>query len=274
VELVAALQAAAVLVPCGRRGCSFSTTALRVDASPHLCGSSHAPSTGSWAGMPVRFPPPASSRGLGVAGAHVACVLQGTPYQNQLQIIHGDVMKVALPYFDICVANIPYQISSPLTFKLLSHRCMWAAWGPVGGYCTILPGRRFQLGGAAVERGSRLVRMRPVGCSRPAACLAPGRLPTSHARHMHVLTFCGAAHAHPAGPASEPPSSCTSTSLPCAWWPRRGTPPTHDSRSTRSCWPGAGGAAARVPCLPLLAPQQHRCIACSGHLAYHPHTLL
>lgn len=48
--------------------------------------------------------------------------VQGTAYANQLQIIHADVMKVDLPYFDICVANIPYQISSPLTFKLLSHR--------------------------------------------------------------------------------------------------------------------------------------------------------
>jgi 18S rRNA (adenine1779-N6/adenine1780-N6)-dimethyltransferase len=48
--------------------------------------------------------------------------VQGTPYQNQLQIIHADVMKVELPYFDVCVANIPYNISSPLTFKLLSHR--------------------------------------------------------------------------------------------------------------------------------------------------------
>ena len=48
--------------------------------------------------------------------------VQGTPYANHLQIIHADVMKVDLPYFDICVANIPYQISSPLTFKLLSHR--------------------------------------------------------------------------------------------------------------------------------------------------------
>ncbi|KAF8378836.1 hypothetical protein HHK36_030185 [Tetracentron sinense] len=37
-------------------------------------------------------------------------------------VIQGDVLKCDLPYFDICVANIPYQISSPLTFKLLSHR--------------------------------------------------------------------------------------------------------------------------------------------------------
>ncbi len=48
--------------------------------------------------------------------------VQGTPYAAHLQIIHADVMKVDLPFFDICVANIPYQISSPLTFKLLAHR--------------------------------------------------------------------------------------------------------------------------------------------------------
>ena len=36
--------------------------------------------------------------------------VQGTPYASHLQIIHGDVMKVDLPYFDICVANIPYQV--------------------------------------------------------------------------------------------------------------------------------------------------------------------
>jgi hypothetical protein len=38
--------------------------------------------------------------------------VQGTPYASHLQIIHGDVMKVDLPYFDICVANIPYQVGS------------------------------------------------------------------------------------------------------------------------------------------------------------------
>ncbi|EPS71929.1 hypothetical protein M569_02829 [Genlisea aurea] len=47
---------------------------------------------------------------------------QGTPYSSKLKVIQGDVLKSDLPYFDICVANIPYQISSPLTFKLLSHR--------------------------------------------------------------------------------------------------------------------------------------------------------
>ncbi|CAN1138048.1 Ribosomal RNA small subunit methyltransferase [Linum perenne] len=47
---------------------------------------------------------------------------QGTPFANKLKVIQGDVLKTDLPYFDICVANIPYQISSPLTFKLLNHQ--------------------------------------------------------------------------------------------------------------------------------------------------------
>lgn len=48
--------------------------------------------------------------------------VQGTPYQSKLQIMIGDVLKTELPFFDVCVANIPYQISSPLVFKLLLHR--------------------------------------------------------------------------------------------------------------------------------------------------------
>ncbi|CAA6673644.1 unnamed protein product [Spirodela intermedia] len=47
---------------------------------------------------------------------------QGTAHSTRLKVINGDVLRCDLPYFDICVANIPYQISSPLTFKLLSHR--------------------------------------------------------------------------------------------------------------------------------------------------------
>ncbi|KAL0461898.1 UNVERIFIED_CONTAM: Ribosomal RNA small subunit methyltransferase [Sesamum latifolium] len=65
---------------------------------------------------------------------------QGTPYSSRLKCYannsltgigyvgydrhesYKEFLKCDLPYFDICVANIPYQISSPLTFKLLSHR--------------------------------------------------------------------------------------------------------------------------------------------------------
>lgn len=48
--------------------------------------------------------------------------VQSTPSQNKLQLIIGDVLKTELPFFDVCVANLPYQISSPFVFKLLLHR--------------------------------------------------------------------------------------------------------------------------------------------------------
>ncbi|RLI89670.1 MAG: ribosomal RNA small subunit methyltransferase A [Archaeoglobales archaeon] len=36
-------------------------------------------------------------------------------------LIHGDALKVKFPSFNKFVSNIPYSISSPLTFKLLKH---------------------------------------------------------------------------------------------------------------------------------------------------------
>ena len=42
--------------------------------------------------------------------------------KNHLHIIFGDILKTELPYFDVCVANVPYNISSAIVFKLLAHR--------------------------------------------------------------------------------------------------------------------------------------------------------
>lgn len=50
---------------------------------------------------------------------------EGTEYGKKLQVIQGDILKVDVPYFDVCVANLPYQISSPFLFKMLSHRPMF-----------------------------------------------------------------------------------------------------------------------------------------------------
>ncbi|KAL0257707.1 Dimethyladenosine transferase [Diplodia seriata] len=52
--------------------------------------------------------------------AEVTKRVQGTPAQKRLEVILGDVIKTQLPYFDVCISNTPYQISSPLTFKLLA----------------------------------------------------------------------------------------------------------------------------------------------------------
>lgn len=30
--------------------------------------------------------------------------------QTKLQILVGDVLKTELPFFDVCVANLPYQV--------------------------------------------------------------------------------------------------------------------------------------------------------------------
>lgn len=47
--------------------------------------------------------------------------VHGTPQQKKLEILLGDFMKTELPYFDVCISNTPYQISSPLVFKLLNQ---------------------------------------------------------------------------------------------------------------------------------------------------------
>eukprot|EP00658_Telonema_sp_P-2_P055513 TRINITY_DN44125_c0_g1_i1.p1 TRINITY_DN44125_c0_g1~~TRINITY_DN44125_c0_g1_i1.p1 ORF type:complete len:189 (-),score=44.11 TRINITY_DN44125_c0_g1_i1:31-597(-) len=44
---------------------------------------------------------------------------QNSPLQQKLEIVKGNCLDHDFPYFDKCVANVPYAISSALTFKLL-----------------------------------------------------------------------------------------------------------------------------------------------------------
>ncbi len=41
------------------------------------------------------------------------------PLGGKLEVIEGDAVRVRLPPFDKVVSNLPYQISSPITFRLL-----------------------------------------------------------------------------------------------------------------------------------------------------------
>jgi 18S rRNA (adenine1779-N6/adenine1780-N6)-dimethyltransferase len=52
--------------------------------------------------------------------AEVTKRVQGKPEQKRLEVMLGDVIKTELPRFDVCISNTPYQISSPLVFKLLA----------------------------------------------------------------------------------------------------------------------------------------------------------
>lgn len=64
---------------------------------------------------------------------------QGTPAAKRLELVLGDVIKMEqLPYFDVCISNTPYQISSPLTFKLL-------ATSPAPRSCVLMFQREFAM---------------------------------------------------------------------------------------------------------------------------------
>ncbi|OMJ75675.1 hypothetical protein SteCoe_25145 [Stentor coeruleus] len=54
--------------------------------------------------------------------AEITKRVRASPYNKNFEVICGDVLHTELPFFDICVSNVPYQISSPLVFKLLTHR--------------------------------------------------------------------------------------------------------------------------------------------------------
>lgn len=70
--------------------------------------------------------------------AEVTKRVQGTPSQKRLDVILGDVIKTELPYFDVCISNTPYQISSPLVFKLL-------ATSPAPRTCVLMFQREFAM---------------------------------------------------------------------------------------------------------------------------------
>jgi 18S rRNA (adenine1779-N6/adenine1780-N6)-dimethyltransferase len=70
--------------------------------------------------------------------AEVTKRVQGTPMARKLDVVLGDVIKTDLPYFDVCISNTPYQISSPLVFKLL-------ATSPSPRVCILMFQREFAL---------------------------------------------------------------------------------------------------------------------------------
>lgn len=47
--------------------------------------------------------------------------LHNTLEADNVEIIHADALKINFPPFNKIVSNLPYQISSPLTFKILKH---------------------------------------------------------------------------------------------------------------------------------------------------------
>lgn len=52
--------------------------------------------------------------------AEITKRFMGKPEQKKLEVVLGDAIKMDFPHFDVCISNTPYQISSPLVFKLLA----------------------------------------------------------------------------------------------------------------------------------------------------------
>ena len=46
--------------------------------------------------------------------AEVTKRVQGKPEAKRLEVLLGDVCKMELPYFDVCISNTPYQVPPPL----------------------------------------------------------------------------------------------------------------------------------------------------------------
>lgn len=56
--------------------------------------------------------------------AEITKRVQGTPVQQRLDVILGDVIKTELPYFDVCISNTPYQVWLCSTRTVLSDRML------------------------------------------------------------------------------------------------------------------------------------------------------
>ena len=146
---------------------------------------------------PCAASPAAASDSNSCAKQALAAATAAAPATGSgaVQVIQGDILKTELPYFDLCVANIPYQISSPLTFKLLAHRPqfraaiimfqhefamrlvarpgdgMYCRCGPAEGHACDATGSTALVAGAAAAAGAR----GPVRacCCLPAQSVCP-----------------------------------------------------------------------------------------------------
>jgi 18S rRNA (adenine1779-N6/adenine1780-N6)-dimethyltransferase len=58
----------------------------------------------------------------GRLAAEVKKRVQDKGLSHKFKLLEGDCLKVPFPTFDVCATNLPYNISSPFVFKLLTHR--------------------------------------------------------------------------------------------------------------------------------------------------------
>jgi 16S rRNA (adenine1518-N6/adenine1519-N6)-dimethyltransferase len=64
---------------------------------------------------------PKAKRVVGIEYDPGLCRFLRERYRDEIELIEGDALEIDIPKFDKMVSNIPYNISSPLIFKLLDY---------------------------------------------------------------------------------------------------------------------------------------------------------
>lgn len=71
-----------------------------------------------------------------INGCFHVCTLI-SPQASKLHVMVGDVLKTDLPYFDVCVANLPYQVRA-LSHPNISFPLLFCAWLARDGWPVLL----------------------------------------------------------------------------------------------------------------------------------------
>ncbi len=54
------------------------------------------------------------------------CSYLADEFGDEIELINADALKIDFPYFNKIISNLPYKISSPITFKFLEHDFRYA----------------------------------------------------------------------------------------------------------------------------------------------------
>lgn len=142
------------------------------------------------------------------------------PLQTKLQVLVGDVLKTDLPFFDICVANLPYQVKTPYGTQHTSvtpHSTplfhLFVQHNLLGRFPHHLSSSFCCIGPSSGERGRGLLLL-PVPRGPPRSAFISAASPCC----------------------SDAPCWCSSGSSPCDWLQLLETNCTADFLLTPSCW--------------------------------------
>lgn len=97
-------------------------------------------------------------------------------HEKRLRIIHADVLRTELPYFDVCVANVPYNVQLAEAVTDIPHSWSDLKWNRVQASCassTVSKCCAYVSGGIC-SSAERSVRMHRSWSNSLDMCCRPG----------------------------------------------------------------------------------------------------